>query len=68
MVFDEVAKKMVGAFEKRCEQLYGPSSLKAKRKRTFGTRTSNAVGTYVAKNATGLSYEFHFSHGSSCIV
>jgi hypothetical protein len=46
MVFDEVAKKMVGAFEKRCEQLYGPSSLKAKRKRTFGTRTSNAVGMW----------------------
>ena len=45
MVFDEVAKKMVGAFEKRCEELYGPSSLKPKRKRTFRTRTPNAVGT-----------------------
>ncbi|CAB3992377.1 Hypothetical predicted protein [Paramuricea clavata] len=42
--FEEVAKKMVGAFEKRCETLYGPSSLtKSRRKQAFRTRTSNTV-------------------------
>lgn len=46
MFFDEVAKKMVGAFEKRCGDLYGPSSLVTPRRRKEYRTTTDVIGSY----------------------
>jgi coenzyme Q-binding protein COQ10 len=38
IVFDEVARTMAAAFEKRCEAVYGPSHLSSARRRGYRTK------------------------------